>query len=133
MTARILVVDDDPECLQFMKYALERGDFIVSPATSVDTAVRWLREPGYRPDLVILDVALSTRGTEGLALCESIKNDAATRHIPVVIMTGFPDNARQVEAMLAHANLFLRKPVEPARLREAADALLTAAKPTATV
>ncbi len=122
---RVLVVEDDPDCLQFVSFVLERAGYLVNPASSAASAVRWLQEPGAKPDLIILDVGLPDEGTDGLSLCKAVKKDVATRKIPVMILTGFADNARRVQGVLAHADVMLQKPIESADLLKAVATMLT--------
>lgn len=125
MAQRILVVEDDPEFLQLVQFTLEQAGHLVQPASSGQTALRWLREPSAKPDLVILDIGLPDKGLDGLALCRALKKDAATGKIPVLILTGYSDNEHRLAATLAQADLILHKPISPKTLQEAVHSLLS--------
>jgi DNA-binding response OmpR family regulator len=129
MAAKIMVVEDDAEFLHLLQFSLEQAGYLVMPASSGESAVRWLREPGSRPDLFILDIGLPDPGLDGLTLCKALKKDAATRKVPVLIISGFADNARRLEAALVHADLMLSKPVTSADLLEAVRAMLEMPRP----
>ena len=128
MAHRILVVEDDAAILQVAQIALESAGFLVQPASSGQTALRWLREPSAKPDLVMLDIGLPDQDLDGLALCRALKKDMATRKIPVIVMTGYTDNEHRVQAMSAQADLVLHKPVSPATMIDAAQKLLARPK-----
>lgn len=124
MAARILVVEDDPDFLQFVQLTLEKGGYLVHPASSGSSAVRWLREPGQKPDLVLLDIGLPEKEMDGISLCKALKKNPATRKIPVLILTAYTDNRHRIQAAQAHAELLLNKPIEGDALLDAVRALL---------
>jgi DNA-binding response OmpR family regulator len=124
MAYRILVVEDDPAILQVAQIALESAGYLIQPASSGQTALRWLREPSAKPDLVLLDIGLPDKDMDGLMLCKALKKDVATRKIPVVLVTGYTDNEHKVSAMQAQADLVLHKPVLPSTLLDAVAKLL---------
>lgn len=129
MAVKIMVVEDDAEFLHLVQFALEQAGYLVMPASSGKAALRWLREPGARPDLFVLDIGLPDPDMDGLALCKALKKDAATRKLPVIIVSGFADNARRLEAVLVHADLMLSKPVMMSDLIKAVRALLDNPRP----
>ena len=104
---------------------LESAGFLVQPASSGQTALRWLREPSAKPDLVVLDIGLPDEDLDGLMLCKALKKDLSTRKIPVVLVTGYTDNEHKVAAMQAQADLVLSKPVSPPTLIDAVNKLLS--------
>lgn len=129
MAPRLLVVDDDPEFLHLLQLMLEHAGYLVYLASSGPSALRWLSDPSARPDLVVLDLGLPGEGMDGLALCRALKKDAATRRIPVIVLTGQTSNEKSLEATLAQADLVLHKPIAAATLLTAAARLLASPKP----
>ena len=128
MTPKILIVEDDAVYQQVLQMTLEHAGYLVQPASSAQSALRWLREPSGKPDLIFLDVGLPDHDMDGLALCRALKKDAATRKIPVVVLTGHATNEKRLEAQLAQADLVLHKPIENKTLLEAVTQLLAAPK-----
>lgn len=126
MAHRILVVEDDPEFQSLLQFALEQAGYLVQPAQSGAQALRWLREPSARPDLVMLDVDLPDKDVDGIALCRALKKDTATRKIPVMILTGHTSNEKRLDAQLAEPDLVLSKPIEMKTLMAAIAKLLEA-------
>ena len=83
--ARILVADDNEELQALLKRALEREGYLVTQAfTGLDMTREILQTP--LPDLVVLDVALPD--ADGRDLLASLKQDAKTAGIPVVVWSG---------------------------------------------
>ncbi len=76
----ILVVDDDPDCIEFAKVVLE-PQYEVRSAASVEECCRELR--GRKPDLILLDVMMSHL-SDGLDLTRELKEDDETSDIPVI-------------------------------------------------
>jgi DNA-binding response OmpR family regulator len=89
---RVLVVDDDALLRASVGRVLEEEGYIVDHAADGNEALRRLADA--RPDLVLLDVLMP--GMNGRQLIESLRNDADTRELPVLVMTavhGIDSNA----------------------------------------
>lgn len=83
MSQRILVVDDEPDFLKFIDEVLTREGYVV---TTVETGTAALKQAeASRPDLILLDWNLPEK--DGLEVCRLLKDDAATRAIPVIMLT----------------------------------------------
>ena len=84
----ILVVEDDLALRQFYRVALELRGFMVEVATDGLSALRIVEE-GPRPQLIVLDLVLPRVG--GLEFARELASNAATRNIPIVVVTGSLD------------------------------------------
>lgn len=83
---KILVADDNPAILDALKIMLEEEGYEVE--TTVDGAtVQDIKEP--LPDLLLLDIWMS--GIDGRNVCKLLKNSAATKHIPVIMISAAKD------------------------------------------
>ena len=111
MKKRVLVVDDSEAILEVVKMTLEMAGYEV--ATSL-TGECFRQMENDLPDLILLDVLLS--GEDGRAICERLKGDEKTRHIPVILLSAH-FSARDSPAM-SGAEAFLPKPFH---LRELID------------
>lgn len=114
---RILVVEDEEDILELIRYNLTREGYRVSSATSGEDGLRAaLRD---KPDLVVLDIMLP--GIDGIEVCRRLKADPQTRYIPVVMVTAKGDEADVVTGLELGADDYLTKPFSPkvliARLR----------------
>lgn len=118
MNIKILVVDDDEDNLSYLRYSLEKAGCLVMQASSVNSCMQWLNEPS-KPDLLILDVDLGKNEPSGFDISRTLKSDPKTRRIPIIILTAHSGNHPALEAHLAHADLFLTKPVLSEDLLEA--------------
>ena len=115
---RILLVDDDPGLRTLLRTTFEVADVDVSEAENAEGARRRIR--AARPDVIVLDVNMPV--TSGLELCAELKADAATRDIPIILLTG-SDGGTSAAAKRAGADAFLRKPFSPLELLSVADRL----------
>ncbi|MHB8645364.1 MAG: response regulator transcription factor [Thermomicrobiales bacterium] len=103
---RVLVVDDDPDILDAVRFTLEDEGFIVTTTEKGEYAENLHDGNGGLPDLILLDVLLS--GTDGRTICHHLKNRADTKHIPIIMISAHPD-ARE-SAVEVGADAFLAKP-----------------------
>lgn len=82
----ITVIDDDKELLKLVRSFLNKKGFSVSVFTDWFKAIKNIRL--YQPQLVILDVFL--KDFDGFEVCKRLKANPFTRHIPVLMYSGFP-------------------------------------------
>lgn len=107
MTARVLVVDDLPANVKVLEAKLTGEYFTVITATSGVEALEMAARES--PDIILLDVMMP--GMDGFEVCRHLKADAATSHIPVVMVTALSDVSDRVTGLEAGADDFLTKPV----------------------
>jgi CheY-like chemotaxis protein len=122
---KVLIIDDDPDFVMAMQYLLESRGYLVRTARDGREGFDIARET--QPDLILLDVMMRER-TEGFFTLERIRATPALQHTPVIVIssiyTEYPGFRVNPGAGWLPADLFLAKPVEPARLLEEADLLM---------
>jgi two-component system KDP operon response regulator KdpE len=102
-TAKILVVDDDPQLRRVMKAALTRQGYIIGDARSGEAALEKLRDERY--DLVILDRNMPGMG--GIEACRSIREHS---DIGIVMLTVRKTEEEKIQALDAGADDYITKP-----------------------
>jgi adenylate cyclase len=107
----ILVVDDTPRNIRLLEATLAPRGYEVVAATSGADAL--LAIAAQSPDLVLLDVVMP--GMDGYEVCRQLRSDAATRFLPVVMITASGDQAK-LSALEAGADDFVQKPFNQAEL-----------------
>jgi response regulator RpfG family c-di-GMP phosphodiesterase len=115
---RILLVDDDPALRTLLRTTFEVADVDVVEADGAESARRRIR--AAKPDVIVLDVNMP--GTTGLELCAELKGRAATRDIPIILLTG-SNGGTSAAAKRVGADAFLRKPFSPLELLAVAERL----------
>jgi two-component system alkaline phosphatase synthesis response regulator PhoP len=106
---RVLVVDDERDILELVKYNLSKEGYAV---TCVPTGEDALREARTRlPGIIILDLMLP--GIDGLEVCRILKGDAKTQHIPVVMLTAKGEESDVVAGLELGAADYVTKPFSP--------------------
>jgi CheY-like chemotaxis protein len=132
MSNRILLVEDDPINIKFIQTVLtKKGGYEVLISEEVDEILRLAREADLLA--VIMDVSLSRssyegRKVDGIFITKLLKQDEATRHIPVLLATAhamFGDREKYLD--LTGAEGYIAKPIhDPAALIEAVHAVIKA-------
>jgi CheY-like chemotaxis protein len=111
---KILVVDDDGDTRELLRFTLEQYGADVVLAQSVDAALKNYREAP--PHAVVADIRLGI--SDGYALIQMIReNDIEYRGFtPAIAVTGFASREDEERAMMAGFNAYLAKPFDPEEL-----------------
>jgi diguanylate cyclase (GGDEF)-like protein len=109
---RVLVVEDSPTQAERLRSDLATNGFGVVVARNATDALEKLSDGAI--DLVVSDVVMP--GMDGYQLCRRIKDDATTRHLPVVLLTSLTDPLDVVNALESGADNFIRKPYQKEQL-----------------
>jgi len=110
--SRILVVEDDADIAQLVELYLGRADHQVDVVTSGADALARVRRD--RPDLIVLDVMLP--GLDGLEICRTLRADAATAAVPIVMLTARAEEADRIAGLELGADDYVTKPFSPKEL-----------------
>jgi CheY-like chemotaxis protein len=120
---KILVVDDDPDFVEWVRFVLEPQDYAVISAGNSDEGLIKVEEE--EPDLVLLDVIMSSV-LDGLRMSQHMRENAALRDIPVLMVTSIA-NTDYAELFptdeYIHIDGFLSKPIAPDVLLKRVNAL----------
>ncbi|MGI4818603.1 MAG: PleD family two-component system response regulator [Janthinobacterium lividum] len=108
MSARILVVDDVDTNVRLLEAKLTIEYFDVVTCNDGATAIESARTE--QPDLILLDVMMPKM--DGFETCRRLKDDPATRHIPVVLVTALDGRQDRIRGLEAGADDFLSKPYD---------------------
>jgi putative two-component system response regulator len=109
---RVLVVDDNETLTKVFERLLGQEGYEVEVAHEGVGALAAIKRK--KPDLVLLDVFIP--GMNGFEICRTLKNDQATRLLPVILVTGHLERENRIEGAKAGADEFLSKPVDTQEL-----------------
>jgi CheY-like chemotaxis protein len=123
MSAKILVVEDEPDMLRIVTQTLSGAGYHVVPAFGGEDAMRKVKAQPF--DLVLTDLAMPTVG--GVEVIEQIKKDPHTCHIPVVAVTAYVWDVLAQSAGQVGCDGYIAKPFTPRKLLEKVRAYLRSA------
>lgn len=106
---RILVVDDEEDLLELIRYNLSKEGYRVNCVVTGEDAMREART--NPPDLIVLDLLLPS--VDGLEVCKLLKNDTRTKRVPIVMLTAKGEEADMVTGLELGADDYITKPFSP--------------------
>jgi two-component system phosphate regulon response regulator PhoB len=109
MSARVLVVEDEPGIQELIAYNLRQAGHLPLRAESAEEALRILKNA--LPDLVLLDWMLP--GTSGIELARRLRADERTKAIPIIMLTARSEERDKVDALETGADDYITKPFSP--------------------
>jgi putative two-component system response regulator len=117
---RVLVVEDDPQNARLLTKLLTRQGFVVEIIDNGTRALESVRR--LQPDVVLLDWMLP--GMPGIDVCRQLKQDPATRLVPIILLTGMDAREHRLAGISAGADDFLTKPFDVEELHARVRSLL---------
>ena len=117
---RILVIEDDPDIVELLRYNLERESYRVTSVRNGDEGLATLLEE--RPDLLILDLMLP--GISGFEVCRRLRNDPELRALPVIMLTARGEEVDVIAGIELGADDYITKPFSPRELTARVGAVL---------
>jgi CheY-like chemotaxis protein len=110
---RVLVVEDSDSVARMIQALVSARGYEVRTAAS---GARGLEEVlGWKPDVVLLDINLPG-AYDGIEVCQKLRADAATKDLPIIVITAMNDEEVKRRAVDAGANAFYEKPFSPLAL-----------------
>ena len=105
----ILIVDDEEDIVELIKYNLLNEGYSILTAFSGEEAIKIAKQ--FQPDLIVLDLMLP--GINGLDVTKYLKNNQKTSHIPIVMVTAKGEESDIVLGLEMGANDYISKPFSP--------------------
>ncbi|MBI3993440.1 MAG: response regulator transcription factor [Candidatus Lambdaproteobacteria bacterium] len=109
MNEHIVVVEDEEDIQELFAHVLKQEGFRVTLSASGEEALRLLER--HPPDLLLLDLMLP--GIDGLGVCRRMKEQPATRHVPIIMVTAKGEESDIVTGLELGADDYLPKPFSP--------------------
>jgi two-component system alkaline phosphatase synthesis response regulator PhoP len=113
MMNKILLVDDEKDIVEFLKYNLEKeNDFKVIAALNGKEAIEMAKIE--KPSLIVLDIMMP--GLNGFDVCKILKTDPGTSLIPVIFLTAKEDEIDEIIGFELGADDYIHKPISPRKV-----------------
>jgi two-component system phosphate regulon response regulator PhoB len=116
----VLVIDDEKDLIELIRYSFEQEGFRVIGAADGESGLSLAISE--RPDLIILDLMLP--GMDGLEVCRRLRDDDETSRIPIVMLTAKTSESDRIVGLEIGADDYVSKPFSPRELSARAKALL---------
>jgi len=104
--AKILVIDDEKDIVELIRYNLKNEGFSVIQAYDGETAIKMAKT--QKPDLLILDLMLP--GMNGIDVCKAIRANPETAHLPIIMLTAKADEVDKIIGLEIGADDYITKP-----------------------
>jgi len=108
---KILLVDDEVDILEFLKYNLEQEKFDVLVSSNGKDA---LKKISQNPDLIVLDIMMPEM--DGFELYQQIKQNKEYRDIPIIFLTAKSGETDEIKGLDLGASDYIQKPISPKKL-----------------
>lgn len=112
MTAKILIVEDEPAIQELLVFNVTQAGFIALRASDAETAWQQIRD--YSPDLILLDWMLPN--TSGVVLARQLRSEAQTKDVPIIMLTARGDERDKILGLESGADDYITKPFSPREL-----------------
>jgi len=120
-----LIADDDPDILLLISLTLERDGYEV--VTAANGLAAFQSALDRVPHLVVLDLMMP--GIDGCEVTRRLREEEATRNVPILILTAFAEESQTANALAAGADAYMRKPFSPRQLLAKTASLLLERRP----
>ena len=109
MEKKILIVDDEPDILEFLKYNLEQNGYLVETALNGKECLKKIEN--FNPLVVVMDIMMPQMN--GVQACEKIKSNPKFKDVVVLFLSARNEEFTQVACYDAGADDFISKPIQP--------------------
>lgn len=107
--AKILIVEDEKDVLELIRYNLEKAGYRTDTAVTGKLALEKTLE--FKPDLILLDLMLPEM--DGLQVCDNLKSSSQTAGIPVIMLTAKSTAEDMIRGFEMDADDYITKPFSP--------------------
>ena len=119
-SAKILIIDDEPEITEIVETFLTEAGYKVAVENLPANAVKKAKE--FKPDVVLLDIMMP--GSDGYAICRELKQDPDFAATPIIFLTGKDREDDQGRSFKSGGDMYIKKPFSSERLLEIVNIVL---------
>jgi two-component system alkaline phosphatase synthesis response regulator PhoP len=118
--AKILLVDDEEDILEFLKYNLKKDNYEIKTATNGNEAIK--KAYSFKPDLIVLDIMMPDM--DGIEVCNRLREDDDFNDTLIAFLTAKNESFTQVAAFDNGGDDYITKPIKPNVFKSRIKALL---------
>ncbi|MBW7914359.1 MAG: response regulator transcription factor [Taibaiella sp.] len=122
---KILVVDDEPDIVEFISYNLRSKGYQTATAADGIEAIRKAKE--FKPDLILLDVMMPNK--DGMQTIRELRQTPGFESIAIIFLTALSDEKSEIEGLNLGADDYIAKPIKPELLLTRIAAALRRTRP----
>lgn len=108
-TTKVLIVDDEPDILEFLSYNLRKENYQVFTASNGKSGIEMARQ--VLPDLIILDIMMPEM--DGIEVCRKLREMKEFRHTTIAFLTARNEDYTQIAALDYGGDDYITKPIKP--------------------
>ena len=108
MTKKILIVDDEPDIIEFLSYRFRKNGFEVYASNDGASALSLMNT--ITPDIILLDIMMPYMN--GIMMCKYLKDDERFKKIPVIFLSAVQNDYQVIAAIEAGGDHYISKPVK---------------------
>jgi two-component system, OmpR family, alkaline phosphatase synthesis response regulator PhoP len=109
LPGKILIVDDEPDIVEFISYNLKGKGYLISTAKDGVEAIRKARE--FKPDLILLDVMMPNK--DGIQTIKELRAMPDFDQTAIIFLTALSDEKSEIEGLKTGADDYIAKPIKP--------------------
>lgn len=109
LPSKILIVDDEPDIVEFISYNLKNKGYYVATAGDGAEAIRKAKE--FKPDLILMDVMMPNK--DGITAVKELRQQPEFANTAIIFLTALKDERSEIEGLQTGADDYLSKPVKP--------------------
>src|SRR6201985_3149227 len=106
---KILIVDDEPDIVEFISYNLKSKGYLISTAKDGVEAIRKAKE--FRPDLILLDIMMPQK--DGIETLKELRKMPVFDDTAIIFFTALSDEKYEIEGLKIGADDYISKPIKP--------------------
>ncbi len=106
---KILIVDDEPDIVEFISYNLKNKGYLIAAARDGVEAVRKAKD--FRPDLILLDIMMPNK--DGIETIKELRNLPEFDDTAIIFLTALSDEKYEIEGLKLGADDYIAKPIKP--------------------
>jgi two-component system alkaline phosphatase synthesis response regulator PhoP len=124
LPGKILIVDDEPDIVQFLQYNLKAKGYLTTTAGDGAEAIRKAKE--FKPDLILMDVMMPYK--DGLTAVKELRQIPGFEDTAIILLTALSDEKSEIEGLKIGADDYIAKPIKPELLATRISAALRRVK-----